>query len=57
MRYFECGSCGEFHREDYWGDCRNDEERFDIDELEKKSIEETGDLPDIVWLDFQEDEP
>ena len=26
--FMECGSCGAYHRADYWGDCRNDEERF-----------------------------
>jgi hypothetical protein len=24
----ECGCCGGYHRPDYWGDCRNDSERF-----------------------------
>lgn len=24
----ECGSCGAYHRKDYWGDCRNDAQRF-----------------------------
>lgn len=24
----ECGCCGCFHREEYYGDCRNDNERF-----------------------------
>lgn len=27
-RYFECGCCGSFHREDFTGDCREDSERF-----------------------------
>ena len=26
--FVECGCCGEYHRPGYWGDCRNDEERF-----------------------------
>lgn len=26
--YTECGSCGQYHRTDYAGDCRNDSERF-----------------------------
>jgi len=25
----ECGSCGAYHRESYFGDCRDDSERFD----------------------------
>ena len=24
----ECGSCDDYHREDFWGDCRNDSQRF-----------------------------
>ena len=32
-KYFECGCCGEYHREHYYGDCRNDEERFDYGKL------------------------
>lgn len=31
--FVECGSCGHYHREDYWGDCRNDAERFRWDQL------------------------
>ena len=28
----ECGCCGCWHRKDYYGDCRNDEERYvDLD--------------------------
>lgn len=29
QRFAECGSCGAYHRADYWGDCRNDDERFE----------------------------
>lgn len=28
--FFECGGCGAFHRTDFWGDCREDSERFDF---------------------------
>lgn len=35
--YVECGCCGQFHREAYWGDCRNDKERFFEDQLPKDS--------------------
>ena len=24
----ECGCCGQWHRKDFFGDCRNDEERY-----------------------------
>jgi hypothetical protein len=29
-----CGCCGHYHRAAYRGDCRNDEERFTIDQVE-----------------------
>ncbi|KKM72806.1 hypothetical protein LCGC14_1416780 [marine sediment metagenome] len=31
--YVECGCCGSYHREEYRGDCRNDDEQFIFDEL------------------------
>jgi hypothetical protein len=27
-RIVECGCCGSYHRAEYFGDCRNDAERF-----------------------------
>lgn len=27
-RFYECGGCGCYHREDFWGDCREDSERY-----------------------------
>ena len=33
-RYLECGCCGGFHHESYYGDCRNDEQRFSSFDLE-----------------------
>lgn len=33
--YSECGCCGQFHRSNYWGDCRNDEERFNEEDIPK----------------------
>lgn len=26
--FIECGCCGAYHRADFWGDCREDGERF-----------------------------
>jgi hypothetical protein len=26
--YVECGCCGAYHRADFWGDCRENGERF-----------------------------
>jgi len=31
--YVECGSCGQYHREAFAGDCRDDSERFAFHEL------------------------
>lgn len=36
----ECGCCGQYHRPNYWGDCRNDAERFPLPVLENgKNVE------------------
>jgi hypothetical protein len=26
--FFACGCCASYHRTDFWGDCREDSERF-----------------------------
>lgn len=31
--YFECGCCGHYHRSTFWGDCRQDDERFVLDDI------------------------
>lgn len=35
-KYVECGCCDCYHRVEYTGNCRNDEERFSVDELDEK---------------------
>jgi len=37
----ECGCCGFYHRKGYEGDCRNDDERYNLEEIEFFSV--TGD--------------
>ena len=32
--YYECGTCGHFHKPGYLDDCRNDLERFSANELD-----------------------
>ena len=32
--YYECGICGCYHRAEFNGDCRDDSERLDIDEID-----------------------
>ena len=46
--YFECSCCGYYHREDYHGDCRNDNKRFTLDQLESMGIAEDF-IIDIEW--------
>ena len=47
MIFEECGCCGEFHRVDYLGDCRNDAERYSYDDF----LNEQGmDRQDITVL-------
>lgn len=31
--YFECGCCGQYHHVDYHGDCRDDSQRFNLEDL------------------------
>jgi len=33
QKFVECGCCGCYHRADYYGDCRNDEERLSLDDI------------------------
>ena len=35
-KYEECGCCGMIHRAGYDGDCRNDEERFSLEQLDDR---------------------
>lgn len=35
--YAECGCCGQFHRSSYRGDCRNDNERFNEEDIPENS--------------------
>ena len=39
QHYVECGCCGYYHRSDYYGDCRNDEERFTGQDLDDKGVD------------------
>jgi len=32
-QYYFCGCCNSYHRNNFNGDCRNDAERFDSDQL------------------------
>lgn len=34
-RFYECGCCGAMHSADWFGDCRQDNARFDIEDLDK----------------------
>ena len=41
--FVECGSCGAYHNVAYEGDCRNDDERFNIEDLNEKYGEDGWD--------------
>ena len=32
--FVECGCCGNYHRDNFFGDCRDNEERFNLSEIE-----------------------
>lgn len=34
--FFRCGCCDHFHSVNFWGDCRQDDQRFTEDDLEEK---------------------
>jgi len=55
VRIIQCGCCDHWHRANYFGDCRNDAERFDdmedaANRLGKPVIEvlENGDYCDVA---------
>ncbi len=51
MKFLECGCCGFYHKEGYSGDCQNDNERYNSEELEFFSA--TDDF-EIMLLEDQE---
>ena len=51
MIFEECGCCEHYHLEDFYGDCRDDKNRFTLEEAEKKGMDETGHLPTIITLE------
>ena len=34
--YKECESCGEYHLESFFGDCKDNENRFTLDDISKE---------------------
>lgn len=50
IKYVECGCCGEFHKEGYAGDCRNDAERFTLGQIWE---DKNGDTNQIEFLEDQ----
>ena len=53
IRLLECGCCGFYHKEGYEGDCRNDNERYTLEEIEFFSA--TDDI-EVVSLEEQLEE-
>lgn len=52
-KWVECGSCGHFHRIDFFGDCRQDDERFTTDQLEAMPGFDEG---QVRWIEDQTEE-
>ena len=48
QKYFECGCCGAFHRTDYYGDCRNDAERFSEMPEDGEEVEQPETIMDLI---------
>ena len=38
--FVECGCCGAYHRADFWGDCREDAERYPVPPLWAREVVE-----------------
>ncbi len=53
LRFYECGCCGHFHLDTWYGDCREDDNRYTHEEMEEKAINETGEMPDYVTEEEQ----
>lgn len=34
LHFIECGCCGHYHKPDFWGDCRDDANRFSMTQIE-----------------------
>lgn len=52
IRFLECGCCGWYHKEGYEGDCRDDDERYTLNDLDFFSA--TDDF-EVVPLERQTD--
>lgn len=46
IKYEECGCCGHYHRPEFRGDCRDDSNRFSLDQIEAM---EGFHYMDTVW--------
>lgn len=53
--YVECGCCGRYHPQEWYGDCRDDAHRFSLDEILKNGKEDIEGKVKIIPLDEQKD--
>ena len=53
-RYLECGCCGWYHKEGFEGDCRNDDERYTLNDFDTLLLN-SMDTIEIVPLERQTD--
>lgn len=53
--YIECGGCGHYHRQEWYGDCRDNNERFSMNYLEDNGLV-AEDMSNIIDLEQQMEE-
>ena len=53
VRMVECGCCDHHHRADFFGDCRNDAQRF-IEQDDPSSASDYTDEDDERWVSIAE---
>jgi hypothetical protein len=53
----ECGCCGGYHRKGYTGDCRNNAERFTLDDVEreKRNQWDVEERRERDWVEMREE--
>ena len=52
QKFYECGGCGSYHRLGWGGDCRDDTQRFDGDDLDAIGREDVDWelVPEGYWI-------
>jgi hypothetical protein len=53
-KFYSCGICGHFHPAEWDGDCRDDENRFLLEDIEEKYGEEFVGWQEVEMPEFGE---